>query len=149
MGASGKSVPDFSRKDALYSAPHSDQPLAGRAVSSLAPNRVFMARRRCSRSSFDIPITTVEYICTKRRYASYAKRSFFVEVARPAPERSFSPRLRIVSIIPGMERAEPERTLTRRGFLGSPSFFLVTRSSLATLSATCFLSSGGYFFPLL
>src|SRR5260370_29512865 len=149
MGASGKSVPDFSRKYALYSATHSYQALRGTAVSSLTPNRVFMGRRRCSRSSFDIPITTVEYICTKRRYASYAKRSFFVAVARPATERSFSPRLRIVSIIPGMERAEPERTLTRRGFLGSPRFFFVSRSSLATFAATCFFMSGGYFFPLL
>ena len=33
------------------------------------------------------------------------------------------PRLRMVSIMPGMERAAPDRTETRRGFFGSPKPF--------------------------
>ena len=101
-----------------------------------------MARRWRSRSSFDKPITTVEYICTKRRHASQAKRSFLVAAARPATERSFSPKFRIVSIIPGIERAEPDRTLTRRGLFGSPSCMFVTRSSFATVVRHLFVQFG-------
>src|SRR5438093_4665109 len=42
--------------------------------------------------------------------------------------RSLSPRLRIVSIIPGIDTGAPERTETSSGFIGSPNFFPATRS---------------------
>ena len=40
----------------------------------------------------------------------------------------------MVSIMPGMERAAPERTETSKGSLGSPNFLPVTFSTLATFS---------------
>ena len=41
----------------------------------------------------------------------------------PSTESSFNPRLRIVSIIPGIETAAPERTDTSSGSAGSPKRF--------------------------
>ena len=66
-----------------------------------------------------IPITTSPYICTKRR--SYANRSLPVFLARPSTTVSLSPRLRIVSIIPGMEARAPDLTDTSRGLDASPN----------------------------
>src|SRR5258707_8745056 len=60
IGSSGKSLPVFSRKFALYSFTNSFQPLAGTSVSCLTPSLSFIARKRCSRSSFGNSITTVE-----------------------------------------------------------------------------------------
>ena len=54
----------------------------------------------------------------KRRYASSAKRVLPVRSARPFIVSSFRPRLRIVSIMPGIDARAPERTLTRSGALG-------------------------------
>jgi hypothetical protein len=51
--------------------------------------------------------TILPNICTKRRYESYAKRSLSVCCARPLTESSLSPRLRTVSIIPGIENGAP------------------------------------------
>ncbi len=49
----------------------------------------------------------------------------------PPLMRLLRPRLRIVSIIPGIEMGAPERTDTRRGSFGSPSFFPTSFSSFA------------------
>ena len=54
----------------------------------------------------------------------------------PSAVRSFSPRLRIVSIIPGIETGAPERTETSSGFAGSPSRLPVASSSRARLPST-------------
>ncbi len=51
----------------------------------------------------------------------------------PRPSSTFRPRLRIVSIIPGIEIAAPERTETSSGSLASPNRFPVCSSSRATL----------------
>ena len=48
---------------------------------------------------------------------------------------SFRPRLRIVSIMPGMENFAPERTLTSSGFSPLPSFWPCRLSSLASASS--------------
>ena len=47
---------------------------------------------------------------------------------------SFRPRLRMVSIMPGIEARAPERTETRRGFSRSPNFLPVISSSLSIYS---------------
>ena len=58
-----------------------------------------------------------------RRYASYAKRrSFPVAFASPSTDASVRPRLRIVSIMPGIETAAPDRTETSSGLVLSPNF---------------------------
>ena len=50
-----------------------------------------------------------------RRYESHANRSSPLALARPATVRSLRPRLSMVSIIPGIETAEPDLTETRSG----------------------------------
>ena len=52
-----------------------------------------------------------------------------------------------MSIIPGMLIAAPERTDTRSGSFGSPSFFFVERSTVASAFCTWSQSPGGSFFP--
>src|SRR5438034_96516 len=84
---------------------------------------------------------------TKRRYASHAKRGFFVNFSRAARLSSLRPRLRTVSIIPGIDIAAPERTDTSNGFLGSPSFLPVDFSTRASACSTCSQSPGGNFLP--
>ena len=59
--------------------------------------------------------TILPNICTNRRYESQANRSLEVCFASPPTETSFNPRLRTVSIIPGIENAAPERTDTSSG----------------------------------
>jgi len=51
-----------------------------------------------------------------------------------------------VSIIPGMLIAAPERTETSSGSLGSPSFFFVARSTVASAFSTWSQRPGGSFF---
>ena len=48
-----------------------------------------------------------------------------------------------------MERAEPERTLTRSGLLGSPSFFLVTFSNSGYVLRDLFLELRGILLAVL
>jgi hypothetical protein len=62
-----------------------------------------------------IPITTLAYICTKRRYESYANRSLFAARASASTVSSLSPRFRMVSIIPGIDTEAPDLTETRSG----------------------------------
>ena len=47
-------------------------------------------------------------------------------VARPSTDLSLRPRLRMVSIMPGMEARAPERTETRREVAASPNFAQVS-----------------------
>ena len=72
----------------------------------------------CSNFSPSMSSTILPNICTNRRYESYAKRSLPVCCASPPTDTSFSPRLRTVSIIPGIENAAPERTDTSSGSVG-------------------------------
>ena len=79
------------------------------------------ARRAPARSDdASMPSTTSPYIWISRRYESNANRSFPVAAASPRVVSSLSPRSRIVSIIPGIEIAAPERTETSSGLDGSP-----------------------------
>ena len=55
------------------------------------------------------------------------------------------PRLRIVSIIPGIENFAPERTDTSSGFFTSPSVAPVAFSSFRRLSTICASTWAGVF----
>ena len=50
---------------------------------------------------------------------------------------SFSPKLRIVSIIPGIETLAPDLTETNKGFVKSPNFFL---DSFSIFASSLFIS---------
>jgi hypothetical protein len=60
---------------------------------------------------------------------------------------SLSPRLRTVSIIPGIENAAPERTDTRRGSASSPSFLPISTSRAARAAATSSMRPSGMALP--
>ena len=83
------------------------------------------ARTACaSRSN-----TTLPYICTKRRYESQANCGFLLWRVSPSTVTSLRPRLRMVSIIPGMDTAAPDRTLTSSGLSPSPKCLPVAAST--------------------
>ena len=67
-------------------------------------------------------------MATKRRHPSYPNRSLSVSLMSPATVSGLRPRFRTVSIIPGMLKAAPERTLTSSGFSASPKPLPVSRS---------------------
>ena len=105
------------------------------STSCLTPRAAFMLVSACSKRCPSTPSTTSPYIWISRRYESYAKRSLPVVFASPATASSLRPRLRIVSIIPGIETAAPERTETSSGSSGSPNRFPAFDSSEAMCSA--------------
>ncbi len=74
------------------------------------------------------PSTILPNIWIKRRYASHANRESLLCLARPSTVWSFSPRLRIVSIMPGIDKGAPDRTDTSRGLSESPNFLPVMPS---------------------
>src|SRR5919204_10194 len=77
------------------------------SVSCLTPFLRFSSASASSKRFAATPSTTSPYIWISRRYESYAKRAFSVARASPSTAWSFRPRLRIVSIIPGIETAAP------------------------------------------
>jgi hypothetical protein len=60
----------------------------------------------------------------KRRKQSDAKRGFYDYLERPSFVSWFKPKLRIVSNIPKIFLVVQDLTEIRRGFAGSPNFFL-------------------------
>ncbi len=76
-----------------------------------------------------MPRIILPSICINRQYVSHANSGLPLCFASPSTVSSFRPRLRIVSIIPGIETGEPERTDTRRGLSRSPNFFPVSPSN--------------------
>src|SRR5262249_33261367 len=96
-----------------------------------------------SNSSPSMPSTILPNICTKRRYESYAKRSLSVCLARPPTDRSLRPRLRTVSIIPGIENGAPERTETSSGSASSPRRLPIFPSSASRAGATSSIRPSG------
>ncbi len=105
-----------------------------RSVSFFTPFLAFcssMITSNGSWSSFEtgfMPSTTSPYICTKRRYESQANRGLPVRLATASTAWSFMPRLRMVSIMPGIEARAPERTDTSSGISLSPNFMPVSFS---------------------
>jgi len=118
-------------------------------VSNFTFLACFWASISRSKTGFSIPITTSLNIWMKRRYESYAKRSFLVRAMSPFRLVSFRPRFRTVSIMPGMDTRAPERTETRSGLLGSPKAAPMAFSSFFRASSACFHIPCGYCFLLL
>ena len=147
-GSSGKSRPVWLAADL--------QELLDRAPRA-RPRRDRRRRRRraqllarvsaSSNTSLGTPSTTFAYICTKRRCESAAKRGVPDASASPRGERGFSPRFRIVSIIPGIDTGEPERTETRSGSSGSPRRLPQRSSSAARCLDTCSSRPSGHVPP--
>ena len=130
-GSSGKSRPVCSRLIERNSSTSSRSAAASRSTSPWTPRELFARVSASSNRSLGTPSTTLEYICTNRRYESAAKRSLPDARASPSTDRGFSPRFRIVSIIPGIDTGEPDRTETRSGSSGSPRLLPPQRSSRA------------------
>ena len=86
-------------------------------------------------------------MATNRRHASRAKRSLPVSRMRPSTVSGFSPRLRTVSIMPGMLKAAPERTDTSSGFSTSPNPLPVSSSSCFMCATTSSHRPGGSSLP--
>ena len=152
IGSSGKGVFVRRRTIRLNVATSSRQSSAVSSVSCETRRRRFSVSSAwwkgstSSPSSALTPRTTSPYICTKRRYASHAKRGL-TERSSPVTVLSFRPRFRTESIIPGMDTRAPERTETSSGFFGSPKSFSISRSSRRMASATSRSSPGGYVSP--
>src|SRR5579875_2969613 len=113
----------------LNSATTDLQSSADRSGSFCTPFRFLASSITRSKCSLGISRTTLENIAMKRRYASQAKRSLFVSRASASTVLSFRPRLRIVSIIPGIEQRRsvaaeplpgPALELAHRGIDGRP-----------------------------
>ena len=130
-GSSGKSRPVCSRLIERNSSTSSRSAEASRSTSAWTPRELFARVSASSNRSLGTPSTTLEYICTNRRYESAANRSLPDARASPSTDRGFSPRFRIVSIIPGIDTGEPDRTETRSGSSGSPRLLPPQRSSRA------------------
>src|SRR5881397_442761 len=81
-------------------------------------------------------------IAMSRRYASHANLSL-ADRARASTVASLRPRIRTVSIIPGIESFAPERTETSSGIAESPNFRPPVTSTAERPSSTCFHIPGG------
>ena len=81
-------------------------------------------------------------------YESHENLGFFVCTANPSTVFSFNPKFKIVSIIPGIEIAAPERTETSSGFLVEFHFFPVFFSIFTIFFITAGMTSFGSFLPL-
>jgi hypothetical protein len=112
-------------------------------VSSFTPRSALIRAISSSKRAPGTPHTTSPNICTSRRYESHAKRGLLVLAARPSTDTSLSPRLRTVSIMPGIESRAPLRTDTSSGSSGSPSRRPARASSRAIASSTAAASPSG------
>ena len=142
QGQAGKSSPVCRFTASLKLRTSSFRSSVVRSVSFFTPRLAFSASMISSNgswSSFEtgfMPSTTSPYICTKRRYESHAKRGLPVRFETASTAWSFMPRLRIVSIMPGIEARAPERTETSSGVCVSPNFMPVRRSMLCIAFST-------------
>ena len=137
-GSDGNRLSDCSSTRRLRSVSRSAMASAGRSTSRATPARSTADATTAPRS-WSRPSTTLAKDCTRRRCESTANRSS-VAAASPAAVSSLSPRFRTVSIIPGMDTAAPDLTLTRRGSPGSPSR-RPARSSRAVMAVLSSASS--------
>ena len=150
MGSSGKSRPVFSLMAALNSSTSSFISSVVSSVSSSTPRSFFffsMITSKGSSSSLFTGLrssTTSPYICTNLLNESHAKRGLPEILARPSVISSLIPRLRTVSIIPGMETRAPERTENNNGLDGSPNFLPCSASTLASAAFTSSSNPSGY-----
>ena len=116
----------------------------GTLASDVVPASSLAASKSESNSSPGSSRTMRAYMAMKRRYESKAKRSSPVCFASPSTDSSLRPRLRTVSIMPGMENLAPERTETSSGSAASPMALPMAVSSRERADATSASSSLGH-----
>ena len=80
-----------------------------------------------------------------RLYESHEKRGLLVCADNPSTVFSFSPKFKIVSIIPGIEIAAPDLTETKRGLVLEFHFFPVRFSIFAIFFLISGMSDFGNF----
>ena len=93
-------------------------------------------------SSASMPRATTAKASSSRRYVSQAKCSP-ARCASRSTTGSVRPRLRIVSIIPGIETGAPERTETSSGRAGSPNPRSASPSSVESAASISARRSSG------
>ncbi len=111
--------------------------------SVLTPARFLAALSADSNLRPSMSFTVLPNIWMKRRRASSANRSSPASSARPRVVSSLRPRLRTVSIMPGIENLAPERTLTSSGLRGSPNFLSDCASIFFSAVVACSHMPGG------
>ena len=141
-GSDGNRLPECFSHIRLNSETIPRSVAASRLPSLLAPVRRFAASSTLSNPESSTPNTTLPNSWTNRLYESHANRSLPLALARPLTVRSFMPRLSIVSIMPGIDMAAPDRTDTSRGLSGESQPLPVSFSSRATARRTCLAASG-------
>ena len=132
MGSVGKSSPILDLYSALNAPANSLRSSAVNSVSRVTPRASFISSMSFSKNALPTSMTTSEYIWMKRRYESQAQRGLPDLAISVSTTVSLIPRLRIVSIMPGMEARAPERTETSSGTSGSPNFLPCSASRVAT-----------------
>ena len=99
-------------------------------------NTASMASRSCCHGSSgtgSTPTIAANIVSRRARHAA-ANAGSPVTLARPSVVAGVRPRLRIVSIIPGIDTGAPERTETSSGSAGSPNRRPVVASTSAIRS---------------
>ena len=139
----GISLFTLERTSALYSTTSSRNLSTGISASVPAPLTVRFSASNASKSWLGALSTTSPYICRNRRYESQENRGFPLCRASASTVRSLSPRLRMVSIIPGIETRPPLRTDTSSGFSASPKRRPVASSSCVMARSTSSRSPSG------
>ncbi len=84
-----------------------------------------------------------QYDARKRAWQSAANAASPEAAASPASVAAFRPRLRIVSIMPGIDRGAPDRTLTSSGSIADPKPRPTFRSSAAICARSSSVSPAG------
>ncbi len=143
-GSVGRSSPVCCRATARNVATSPRRSSASRSVSCATPRRALSASSSSANACAGTPSTTSPYICTNRRYESHAKRGLPDSAASPSTDSSEIPRLRIVSIIPGIENTAPERTDTSSGRSRAPRRRPVRCSSASRCASTSSHSPSGH-----
>jgi len=139
----GKGLPVWRSTICWYDSQRYRNSSTGTLASDSVPASSLAASNKESNSSPGSSRTIREYMAMNRRYESNANRSFPVCLARPSTESSLSPRLRTVSIIPGIENLAPERTETSSGSDASPIPLPIDFSSRDRAPATSASSAFG------
>ena len=142
-GSWGKARPVDATTTALSSSTSSASRSGGTPASLVVPTSALALSNASSSAAPSTPSTMRPYIEMKRRYESSAKRRSSVWRASPSTDASLRPRLRTVSIIPGIENFAPERTETSRGSRASPRRVPIARSRRRRARPTSSTSPSG------
>ena len=147
MGSWGNSSPSSSLYRYFMPATVSLRPSTLTSVSPVTPSPSLTLSNTPSKACRSWPMTTSLNIVRKRLYASQTNRSSPVSLIIVSATPSFMPRLRTVSIMPGMLIGAPLLTLASSGFSGSLNFLPLVSSRVFTCSSTSSHSPSGNFPP--